>query len=489
MYTVLFCFYFFLLNYVDNKKILFLSDIHLEILYDSKSQTVSPDKCKHYPDYLDNKFDEFDFGRYDCNPSGVLFSSALTKAKERNENYDLIIIGGDHIAHRLYELHFNSSTEDQKLVNKELFKKTYEKIYSTVRDFFPNTIIISTIGNNDFYEHYKTPTKESREYQANIIKKIMFSDRAEYKNENFNPDLEKTLQDGYYYSYRLWNIKFIVLNSNYFTTQADEGSGENQLVWLEQELTSSLLEKTKCILLMHIPPFPQYYNNDILFFYKTDIVDRFEDLMFRFRENILYVFSSHVHWYKMGVRFTEIEKGTNHIHIPRRRPRIMRSFLVNNYEFVYYFPLLDFQAMSPVYYNNPSFAVIDYDNEKFKINNINTYHANLIDTLSDDRKWSLNKKIDNNELWKITYSFKDDFGFDKFDAKDLYDFIYLRLEDKEIIQKYQYLIGGMPWQKELNQKYIEILKQQGMVDPENNYKKFKCVMKVLTPLEYKKCLA
>src|SRR5690349_4571309 len=85
------------------KKITYISDVHLDILYDSNTSDSKLLSCRNGKDYLNYFLKEFDYGRFNCNPSEVLFKSALSDMHNKLSNPDLVIIGGDMISHGLYD--------------------------------------------------------------------------------------------------------------------------------------------------------------------------------------------------------------------------------------------------------------------------------------------------------------------------------------------------------------------------------------------------
>jgi hypothetical protein len=472
----------FLKQHKNAKKILFLSDIHLEILYDSKSSSSKTFKCKNTNDYLRNDFLQYDYGRFQCNPSEILLRSALLKAKNESTTYDIIIINGDHIAHGLYNLKVGNES-----LNKELFTKTYERVYEIIREYFPTSITISAIGNNDFYEHYKIPDSASKRNQTEIIKRIVFKDRLYKEQDRFNKYVNYTIEDGLYYSYRFGRTKFIVLNSNYFYKEVDAGQSMKQLIWLKDELRN-LRPSEKCFIICHIPAYPHFYNFTPGFFFSEDALRIIRKLMYEYRNKIQAFFNGHTHWNSIRVA-TYFDNIYQLRRLYKRKNEISKklsSFMLNSKKQEHFFPAFVFSALTPIYMNNPGFTLLQFDGISSKILEIESHHANLYPTLTDDGFYSIDREVENNLFWDIRYSFRDDLKFTSFDADDIWDFINNRLNDKDLMERYQFVIGGYPVESPEKEKYLNTL-HEGYVDPDTNFNNFRCSLRVLFQEEYDIC--
>ena len=306
-----------------------LTDIHYDILYNSAS--TNQQYCKNYTDFLNTKTMDYDFGRFKCNTNRNLILSTLSKIKLINNNPQLIILGGDLIAHGISDLPIEDPAS--------IWKRTQDEVYSLIRGFFPNTTIITTAGNNDFYEHYNIPVGDSKVQQYSRMQNIFFnnSDLISKLNENYN----FTLSEGFYYSFKFNDqLTFISLNSNYFNTKNlinDTSTPYKQLQFLN--LTLNLLKKgTKAILFFHIGAFPQFFNNRTDYYWKSEYVSKLESILYENRDKILLMLNFHIHFTSLGVRKHEIQLNE------------------------FYMPTIMFPALSPVYRNNPGFAMISLNN-------------------------------------------------------------------------------------------------------------------------------
>lgn len=452
------------------KNILFLTDIHLDVLYDSKQPFMELTLCRKTKDILNNTIDPFDYGRYNCNPTVHLLESALTKANETyNKNIDYIILGGDMIAHGLYELNLTAKGEMNLEINKELFKETFTTIYKKIKQYFPEAFIIPVLGNNDFYEHYATPDKVSLKEQTDFLKDLYFPEFIKEKLI-FNDNFDNTISNGFYYSITLDNIKYISLNSNYFCKSNKRLNDTEALIhldFLSTELALSKNKSQKVIMLQHIPSYPSFYEGKIEFNILEKYAKIFESITYKYRNIIITNFSGHLHKTKVGVSVKSNKDNKN-----------TKSFLKDNSKSdTPFYHSFSFPSISPVYYNNPGFSIINLDIKIGQITDIQSIFADLKKTLNEDLSFSLNKEINADNLFDIKYNYREDYKFNKFNSEDYYDFIYNRLEDEELLHKYFFSMLGFRLGNYT--EYTEILRKTGSADLDNHNLLFKKSMKVI----------
>lgn len=435
-------------------QIFVISDIHYDILYNSASP--QHDFCKNMKSPLSNEVKSYDFGRFECNTNKNLLISTLKKIKDINNNPQLILLGGDLISHKIMEL----SLQDPK----EIIKKTLREFVSVISDFFPNTVVLPTTGNNDFYERYNVPVGDSKVDQYSSWKNTFFSDLR--IKRLLNSDYETTLNDGSYYSYKFSEeLTFISLNSNYFNNKnfvKDDITPINQLQFLNRTL-SSLKIGSKAILFNHISAFPQFFGNKTDFYWKTRYVNLMERIMYQNKERIILTLNFHIHFSSFGVR-----KQTNESNS-------------------YYMQTVMFPALSPVYKNNPGFGTILMDSS-LSIKDINYYYFMLNYTLdSANQQFSIKTDLNTDLLWNLTFSYKQDLGFTSFDALDFYDFATNRLlNSSDMRSNYLNLLGG--YTRDTFDLNLKRLVEMGFIDPDNQFKYFLCVKTCLYQVEMAACL-
>ncbi len=180
----------------------------------------------------------------------------------------------------------------------------------------------------------------------------------------------------------------------------DDITCQYQLDFLNKTL-GSLSNNSKALIIYHISPFPQFFSNKTEFYWFDNFKKKIEKIYLEHKDKIMLNINSHVHYSSFGVRKNE---ETNE----------------------YFMNTVMFPSLSPVYGNNPGFGYILLQDHK-EIKDINKYYFDLNKTLDDTGKFPRNdSSLDFNSLWNITYSYKDDFGYSKFDSFDFYDFVMRR---------------------------------------------------------------
>lgn len=465
---------------LTEKKLLFLTDVHLDLLYDSNSP-ISDVHCRNKNDYLNHFLNQYDYGKYHCDGTVNLLQSALSHMKLKVPNPDLFIIGGDMVAHKIFQLPFDSD----KTENKKIFKQTVEAITSMIKDTFPNVKILPLIGNNDFYEHYNTPNEESRLEQLDFFRRTFFKDKT-----NCNEDFDSSTERGLYYSYysNELEMRLIFLNSNFFSLENSNLNAldaETELDWLEGELRASQRKNEKVFILMHIPPYPFCLRSKVLFMMHEDYVRKIELLGLLYRNTIVNILSSHTHWSKMGVR-----KVIDEAEVFKRRKERFNLIKIatrsSNEDGVKILPTFNFPSLSPINSNNPGYSIVTIEEKRIK--NIESYFGDLSSTLDQKMEKTKNVEVTPEKFWVFYYNYKEEFNFSRFDSNELDEFVNKRLKEDSVFRKYSLFIGG--YNKNLNEgeykQYLELIKKDGLIDVESNGKYLRCSNKIFYKFEIEK---
>lgn len=188
-----------------------------------------------------------------------LLVSLLNKVKNtyKENKPDVIIINGDNLAHGVTTPELNpykmTVEERIKLAEKtfSIFIKKFDE-----NEYFNGIKILPSVGNNDSLERWSTPNKPKNTVYYKSFIKLIFRDNTV---TGFNEDLQKTLEDGFYYSFTKDNVKLISLNSLYFTLNNTDNSEDskittkNILAFLRREL-ENCINKCKAVVYFHVPP-------------------------------------------------------------------------------------------------------------------------------------------------------------------------------------------------------------------------------------------
>jgi predicted MPP superfamily phosphohydrolase len=410
-------------------KILFITDIHLNPLYTSK-EDFSKKACVNENNIFDFLLEKNDYGKYGCDTNLNLLDSLLDDIIITKNNFDLILIGGDSLFHtkpKLLEKYENFNLIDEA---KNIFKTIKEKFDKKLN----NTNILYIMGNNDLIEKYNLPEKDLFEKQVNSINKIFMLENFEKNKEKFNEDFTETLKKGFFYTYNLnTETKFVIINSVLFSSKNDNIDIDNekniafeQLNWIENQMKLAKDKNQKVILMDHIPPFLNYYENKDELLLKEIYLNKFSEILDKYRDYILYYFNAHCHLPKIGIRVL-LKKNEKEITCSNKKKN---NFLKDNidkekiYKFSefknnknnktkennnglfadFYLSSILFPSLSPVYNNNPGYSWIEFDDEENTINNIYSKFFDLKESnrfnnyiKEKNRNKKSNKNINNNK--------------------------------------------------------------------------------------------
>lgn len=330
-------------------RILYLSDIHLDLLYDSKAETL-PYECKFRKEKNNNynyneeedlsnlsnlqdfeyetniNLDENDFGKKFCDTNKNLFNLLLDKAKSLNIEFDYVIILGDNVNHTL--------NFDQINIKKN-YEDVFRYIRTAVEERFSSSDVLFCLGNNDFVERYDFPnTMEDYNSQIKKIESQLLrinnhtiedSDKSNSTSDDIRIDSSHSYSNSWY-SYKLNNqVIAVMLNSVLFNKKMSFGKYspqhlsdlsdliEKQFLFLEITLKQALERKQKTLIHFHIPMnnFYDIVNSNLVL---NDIMDkyliRFDEICFKYRDAILKIITGHLHFSALSVRNSSLNASS-----------------------------------------------------------------------------------------------------------------------------------------------------------------------------------
>lgn len=369
--------------------ILYLSDFHIDIFYDSNS-LVDSYLCKKI---LTKEQDELvydsnvslesnDFGKFGCDTNKNLLTAILDKAllEQGDKDYDAIIILGDTFGHLL--------NKDKKNILKN-YDNSIKYLSKEIKERFPLTKIYFTFGNNDFTTRYGLPDSvESYNMEVARMQKNLI--HIPYKS-NYKFDFIRLTNNDYFYKKskmryfnklntapnefkkidktinikKLWyseklskNLLMIFVNSVLFSVKANLSNSKvlNELAYLQlkfikQKLLYAKKNKLKVILNYHVPIHSNFYNKKIHVNWKFKFAKIFDNLCLKFKNTIIIIFSSHLH-----VGGFSIRKTTSN----------------NNYLSIFQIP-----GVSPSNNSNPGFTIVNINKNTSNISSIVNHYLDL----------------------------------------------------------------------------------------------------------------
>lgn len=263
-----------------------ISDVHLDIAYEPdynssyychsvliQGQTSVPVKTQNIQT-LTRPF---------CDSSYNVVNSALAKMQDIDSDPDFILITGDFIAHYTSSILAPGGSYSPSYA-QALVQETFQQVTNLLIKYFPNTLMIPLIGNNDGYEDYDMPTG---------LEKLDFLEFLYSVWQPLMKNMPRTFfTDGYYAAGSDDKYNIIVLNSNFFSINYNSPGiqGNSQMVWLKGQLA----QNRNIFLIMHIPPSLTLYSGGNLSWYDyySSIVI---DLITEYSSNITAILAGHYH--------------------------------------------------------------------------------------------------------------------------------------------------------------------------------------------------
>jgi 3',5'-cyclic AMP phosphodiesterase CpdA len=98
------------------------------------------------------------FGRMGCDAPELLVTTIFENIKNSYPDLDVIFVPGDIVAHKI-AIEYGQPDETgayQRLLG------ILEQVADLLIEYFPNAIVLPTLGNNDCKFHYQPPTKDEK---------------------------------------------------------------------------------------------------------------------------------------------------------------------------------------------------------------------------------------------------------------------------------------------------------------------------------------
>lgn len=378
-------------NLPAQNKFLNFSDIHFDPFYDTTLvKKLDREGFDEWESILKtSKLKTFSPYGKDCNY--FLFKSTLAQMKSRIPHPDFIIITGDFMSHKFNENYEHFAGSSGKLFR--FVEKTIRFTNFMITKYFPKTQIIVTLGNDDSYcGNYMV------EPEGKFIK--MFYDTwKESINKHADNMDNKLLKKFGYGMVNLNDIekgKMIILNTIYFSTNykntcgnyADD-PGSDELIWLNKTLRKCKDRNYKVWMSFHIPPGIDIYGTihgkgscqqKIFPTWKKNYNEKFLEIISEYSSIINSTFAGHFH----RDDFRVIMKDNNPVSFISITPSI-----------------------SPIYGNNPSYKVFQYDKTTFSLTDYDGYYIEGLTTSKPE--------------WRFGYNFRETYLQNSINSKSMYD--------------------------------------------------------------------
>lgn len=364
--------------------ILSISDIHLNPYFDpSLMDQLVKANYKQWPAIFNSSAIKQP-NSYNNDANFPLFVSALAAMKKQNPSPAFIIITGDFLCHS-FQSNFSKYAPNYPDSVRSFTSKTIQVMAMMFDKYFPKTVILPVLGNNDSYcgDYMIDPGGE-------FLK--MFAKAWVPLQRNHNTAADKAFITQFskagYYTYDLKDGsggKMVMLNTVVFSTSynnscetspAHPAAGE--LSWLQGILRKNGAKKGKLWIAAHIPPSIDVYktingkgtcaeNASSMW---TDSCNRvFQAMVIKYASAIGAGFAGHTHMDDFRLLYDT--KGTP----------------------VYFMHITP--AVSPLFGNNPGFQSLTYNKSTSKLLDSKTYYFSLNTT---------------DPAWTFEYDFRKTYG-------------------------------------------------------------------------------
>lgn len=395
-----------------DEKFLCISDIHFDPFYDT---TLVHDLMKTPYEKWETVFEKSsnkEKGKYGIDANYFLLKSLLSEVSGKTDEFELIIISGDFLSHEFEEHFYEYSGTKSETELRSFIDKTIGFVKFLFDKYLPGKPMVIAFGNNDSYcgDYMLEPG-------GDFIK--MFYDTWDERFASGNVSFDE-YSNGYYDLYYPEGSRnrFIVLNTVYFSPKylnkcgvADIDPADAQFSFLEQTLRESLEREDKVWLVYHIAPGADVYSTikidgdckeKIILQWKDEYAARFIELTYGYKDIITAQIGGHIHRDDFRVLLKDDEP----------------------FSFIHLNP-----AVSPVYYNNPSYQFLSINPSGFTIDNAESFYTNL---------------MNQDGFWRSEYNFNISYGESGINTTSLYN-LWQRMETDEELQKkyFQYYTSFM----------------------------------------------
>lgn len=143
----------------------------------------------------------------------------------------MLLVPGDHIAH-----HVSAKDSDPTGSEYASVKSHLQSTWEFLEQYFPNTVMLPTIGNNDGRYHNEAIDEGDKQNYYSFVYDLWFRNFAGNSSLNL-ADIEQTLMEaGHYRADITAELTILQMNSMYMTTDDTSEHGNEadiQLTWFE----------------------------------------------------------------------------------------------------------------------------------------------------------------------------------------------------------------------------------------------------------------
>lgn len=349
------------------RKILWFSDIHFNPFYDPEIVTLLAEKdVSDWDNLFEASAAHTTLPALGKTANRAMIESTLQEMRTQCPDADFIIFSGDFLTHDFPDTYQSLTGDTTQEGLHRFIDKTIAYIVTRFELYFPSIPVYFCLGNNDTYkEDYVM--EENDAFLKNTAP--VFAD-AFFKHRPNIDSFKTQYPVGGYYRVKVPGIpdrQILILNSTFFSEKyprTDNDPAAAQLDWLEAQLRDS---GKKTWIVMHIPPGIDVFAtlkankdrpdiNRVVSLIQQQHLARFIDIIDTRGSGIKAVLAGHIHRDSFRLLYTDTEKTD-----------LSPSATI----------LLTVPAISPVYYNNPGFAIITYNPRCFTLKDYETRYIDV----------------------------------------------------------------------------------------------------------------
>ncbi|CDW83200.1 UNKNOWN [Stylonychia lemnae] len=278
-----------------------LSDMHLQPYYDPNIDAQH--FCQNY--FIKNKLklsyqdlitssDYAPLGRLLCDPPADLIESFMRRINETEGQVDVILLTGDMIGHNLA---VNPGVTDKPELYQKLLE-VHSQLGQLLNKYFPNSLVLPTLGNNDCRYHYQSPYENDKQEYYSYLFETYFLNHTRNNQIKELSEIQNTFLDGGYYRVDLSEkISMLMINTLMYNKNNDPANQgdqlEDQFAWLEKQFMTAEHDR-KFIISNHIYPGSKQEQIPAKLWHSNYTSD-FIEILLKYNDKILLEVSGHDH--------------------------------------------------------------------------------------------------------------------------------------------------------------------------------------------------
>ncbi|KAG7384989.1 Acid sphingomyelinase-like phosphodiesterase 3a [Phytophthora boehmeriae] len=362
-------------------RILHFSDVHLNI-----SETLSAEDSARIPI------------RYFSDAPLPLLESALSYAKQHvTSDPEVFLYTGDHAAHGLFTDEYIAKAVEMNVHTME----TYYPPETQEGETLETTAIIGNAdGNPDYHMEVTDPATETNP-TIKSISQVWEDSLSDVKMDLLNRRgyLRYALDD----KLHVITLNTVPYSPSHLPSTSEHPDPFGQFAWLEETL-AKLQEAGKFAYIAgHIAPIVDSYGGNPQWHPKYIV--KYKNIVGKYADVIKAQFFGHVHSVEFRVPVETLDGGAGADDAFQLLPMYISG------------------SISPLFGNNPSFMVWDFDTKTYEVLDYAVYGSDIADSVPQLK-------------WKLLFRASEAYGLTSLSLKDLSDFVQRAQQNVSLLEDY-----------------------------------------------------